>query len=287
MWIPSNFTTTVCFLCINNGEKMLYCGTAFFVMVGEAEFPDASIGYLVTAKHCICKAFDQYGNLSCRLNKKDGGVKFFSLPSLNSQDWFLSDDADVAVFEFPDDDSVDYSAIPSMSFLTDELVQNENIGIGDEVFLIGLFNLAHGRERNFPVVRSGMIASMQNEPFRDSYTGNDYRAFLIEVRSIGGLSGSPVFMALQKRGMEMHPAPRGFNFWTHSLILIGLIRGHWDMYDQDFLPDSGIEKMEKLNTGIAIVTPIREVEKVLMSDELRKIRKAHIRAYQKDHQSTR
>jgi hypothetical protein len=283
MWIPPDITTTVCFLCVENEGRKLYGGTAFFVLKSETDFPDLRWAYLVTAKHCVQRAFQKYNNLFYRLNKKGEGVKFVALPHYDSSKWVMSDDADVAVLPFDEDSDAEMQVLPSEMFLTDELTQKEGIGLGDELFLIGLFKEVQGKKRNFPVIRSGMIASMPDEPFQDKDTGIDYRAFLIEARSIGGLSGSPVFMALKKRGVQRHPAPRGFHAMTHSMLIVGLIRGHFDLADQDNLADFGGTELERLNTGIAIVTPIQEVEKVLMSDELKKQRRAGIRQYQNDH----
>jgi len=277
LWIPPDMAKAVCFLCVQRKGEWRYVGTAFFVSHQEKGFPDLRWDYLVTAKHCVTKAFSEFGNLSCRLNVIGGGVKFVSLPDLNSPNWQVASEDDVAVFAPPEDDLIaDVLALPSETFVTDELIKAKGIGLGDEIFMLGLFHLARGRDKNFPIMRSGMIASMPDEPFYDKDTGASYRAFLIEARSIGGLSGSPVLMALRDRGV-MHPPPRGYNPWIHSLLLFGLIRGHWDMDDKDTLPDFGAGTMEKLNTGIAIVTPIQEVTKILMNDELVTMRKADIR----------
>jgi hypothetical protein len=67
------------------------------------------------------------------------------------------------------------------------------------------------------------------------------------------------------------------------MLIVGLIRSHWDIPEKDTIADFGTTEVEKLNTGIAVVTPIQEVEKILMSDELKKERRADIRQYQKDH----
>jgi hypothetical protein len=85
-------------------------------------------------------------------------VKFIPLPSLSG--WHISDDADVAVlpFEVPEKET-DLMAIPPDTFLTDEMIQREAIGLGGEVFLIGLFHLVHGREKNYPIIRSGIVAA--------------------------------------------------------------------------------------------------------------------------------
>ncbi len=43
-----------------------------------------------------------------------------------------------------------------------------------------------------PIVRHGAIAAMPGEPLYDRKTGLSFRGYLLEVRSTGGLSGSPV-----------------------------------------------------------------------------------------------
>jgi hypothetical protein len=79
------------------------------------------------------------------------------------------------------------------NFATDQVIQQENIGIGDEVFAVGLFNQKWGNERNIPIMRTGIIASMPEEPLLGEID-TPYDAYLAELRSIGGLSGSPVFV---------------------------------------------------------------------------------------------
>src|SRR5206468_3965471 len=116
----------------------------------------------------------------------------------------------------------------------------------------GLFTQRHGTQKNIPIVRIANIAAMPEEPLQDENSGKEYSAYLIEARSIGGLSGSPVFMALKKSGITMGRPPRGFHPLTHEIVAVGLIRGHWDMVKRssfDFLDDSD----SKLNMGIAIV----------------------------------
>ena len=54
-----------------------------------------------------------------------------------------------------------------------------------------------GRDRNFPIVRTGHIAMMPDEKIPKVKIGDwegNADAYLIESRSIGGWSGSPVFV---------------------------------------------------------------------------------------------
>jgi hypothetical protein len=80
--------------------------------------------------------------------------------------------------------------------------------------------------------------------------------YLIEARSIGGLSGSPVFVNLGSTrfvdGKVKHATTGSIHF------LIGIIHGHYDsrMTDTDgLIKDSLATEFESINTGIAIVTP--------------------------------
>ena len=76
---------------------------------------------------------------------------------------------------------------------TEKFIHDENIGPGDEVVLIGRFINIEGKERNIPSVRFGHISQMPIEPLE--YEGKSQESFLCEIKSIGGFSGSPVFLA--------------------------------------------------------------------------------------------
>ena len=97
--------------------------------------------------------------------------------------------------------------IARINVLVDAPVAERNgIGPGDELFAIGLFSLRVGTQRNIPIVRSGILAAMpyDSEPFTKD--GHPYHAYLAEMRSIGGLSGSPVFIFMGLPG----------NLWVKS-----------------------------------------------------------------------
>jgi hypothetical protein len=72
-------------------------------------------------------------------------------------------------------------------------IGTHNIGPGDDVFIVGRFVNHEGKQQNHPTVRFGAIAQMPGEPitFPD---GTHQDSFLVEVRSIAGFSGSPVFL---------------------------------------------------------------------------------------------
>ena len=93
-------------------------------------------------------------------------------------------------------------------------------------------------------------------------------AYLAEMRSIGGLSGSPVFVILnnQRPCKTEITNPNGW-----QIYLLGLIRGHWDL-KRDLREDAeqstediflGYSKGENMNVGIAVVTPAQYLLAVL------------------------
>ena len=101
-------------------------------------------------------------------------------------------------------------------------------------------------------------------------SGAEYRAYLTEVHSIGGLSGSPVFVYLapaRSVGKDMH--------WERTFILLGLVRGHWDYKPSLNELEFGNAELQAVNMGIAIVTPIQEVMEIINGEEWTKERRKY------------
>jgi hypothetical protein len=264
MRIPDNLLDLPVFLCVDDpGEGLKPMGTAFFL--GLRGKPPS--GYLVTARHCVEKA-RSYGQLYARLNKVGGGIATIKLEN----PWFFGDnDADdVAVASFPLVEA--YAAgfdgwpmeIPVWC-LTEEKTKKEEVGVGDEVIAVGLFTHRDGKHQNRPIVRSGIIAAMPDEPLDGSR--GEYDAYLVEIRSIGGLSGSPVFLMLPPGRVRPNKGSGwGFEMHRREFFLMGLVRGHWDKNTPEYADMIG-DDVPQLNTGVAIVTPIHKAVEVIMNKE--------------------
>jgi len=129
--------------------------------------------------------------------------------------------------------------------------------------MTGLFANYVGNVRNVPIVRVGNLAAYPEERIRVKLEQRfqerlqqrsvEIDAYLIEARSIGGLSGSPVFYhshaahtgILRPFAPEMlSPLP------DQSFYLMGIVKGHYDQERDD---------IERVNTGIAYVTPIGKI----------------------------
>ncbi len=289
MRVPDLVTQGVVFLAVkvNGQEKM--AGTAFILGVKSETHPNLTHGYLVTAKHCVEKA-REYGNLFVRINRRTG-TPFGASPQeiakqvgdaelfeIEQPKWFLHKDNanDVAVMPFmPPQIEFAYTLTMEESFATENVIANEAIGIGDELMVVGLFTSHYGLARNLPIVRAGIIAAMPREPIQDPYSGVSYDAYLAEVRSVGGLSGSPVWVVINPARVNPESPARENRL---HFYLLGLIRGHWKK-DDTWLSDFAGSEEESLNTGIAIVTPIQKALDIINSEEVMKERERTDREY--------
>jgi hypothetical protein len=265
MRVPDAILSSAVYLCIKDANGAVRpAGTGFFLSIRSETREGISHGYLVTARHCIENA-KPYGVLYARMNRRDTGEA--ELVELEP-DWIYHDDEtnDVAVLYFAPP-TFQIMVFGRESLVTADVIEQESIGIGDELMVVGLFTRHYGRTANRPIVRAGIIAAMPDEPIEDAGSGLPFDAYLAEVRSVGGLSGSPVWLVINPaRVVNGEP-----EFRLH-FYLLGLIRGHWNK-QEPWLSDFGETEQDSLNTGIAIVTPIQKALDIIDSEESAKERR--------------
>lgn len=278
MRIPDRLLNCVCFICIEEPDGGLKPGgTGFFVVRPSDSVPDAYFSYLVTARHCVMQAKASGRPIVLRLSAQDGT---FRTTDVSNMPWYFPENeaSDVAVSVAIQDlrpDGIAYEAVPTSLFATAEVLAEDDIGVGDELFCTGLFVHRVGNTKNIPIVRFGNIAAMPGEPMQDEDSGLFYEAYLAEIRSIGGLSGSPVFVRLGVgRPFPDHvEGPAMLQVTGYRFFLLGLIRGHWKR-GQFHAADFGMSELESLNSGVAIVTPITDALEVIESEEFMERRTA-------------
>jgi hypothetical protein len=256
MLVPDEIRKCVCFVGLERADGRLeFVGTAFFlgrVIPGTEKF----VGYAVTAKHVV-KGIQSRGldRLHLRVNRVDGTAEWLLT---HVSDWLFHPTdatADVAVHRGTPTGAVyDHLAYPLSEVVPPSQLTSLDIGVGTEVFVVGLFVNHVGARRNVPIVRMGSIAALPEEPILTDVV--PLEAILIEARSIGGLSGSPVF-ALQPtlkvvNGKLMAADKAVFH-------LIGLMRGHWDAE----VGDANAASEARVNMGIGIVVPSSKILEVL------------------------
>lgn len=271
MWVPDEIRKCVAFVMYasdTSGQPDSFAGTAFWFMKGSDRIEDFYFGYIVTAWHVIVKCQEDSvdGKVYLRVNTTDGGATAIdTVPS----DWFRHPDdtsVDIAVLPaMPSADVVDWQSIPAGMAVREDIIEEEDIGIGDDLFLTGLFaphNITVGR--NVPILRVGNIAAMPGPPVKTRHFG-DIEAYLVESRSIGGLSGSPVFVDV--RGQRSG----GLKIGGQQFYLLGVMQGHWDYYGE--LPEYDVSSQEeeerrRVNMGIAIVVPVEKLLEALEHPDL-------------------
>ena len=280
MRIPDELIKSVCFISVKlpDGDGkflMTTLGTGFFVELTEGDY---SCRYLITAKHVLDDAKRiNVDTVFLRVNVKNGRYKYLDV-KLNDL-WFKwgNDAIDFVALSLKIDwKDLDQKCLPLESFATNEVISREWVGLGDDVFVVGLFRFRKGKERNLRILRTGIISAMPDEPIPYKNKGV-FDAYLVELRSIGGLSGSPVFLYLDKKN---RPVPTTEN----AIYLLGIIRGHWNLKSETDEVENdvslGFSKGENLNVGIAMVTPAQEVFELLMTPEHVDMRKKWIDKYE-------
>lgn len=218
---------------------------------------DEAWGYVVTARHVIEAIRDRgLDRVLLRVNTKASAQ--WGDTALSSWLFHPSDPSvDVAARRVEwQQDVFDHLAFNVASSATHEVIRANDIGVGTEVFLTGLFRHHYGRTRNIPLVRVGNIAAIPEEQVMTSRGAID--AYLIECRSLGGLSGSPVFAHADpvRRSGETQVA-----LTTGTSYLLGLVHGHFDApaIADKVEDDDAQSSAERINVGIAIVVPVEKI----------------------------
>jgi hypothetical protein len=166
MQLPEEITKCAAFVLYKRTDGLHLAGTAFYVGVPIPEIPGKSWIHMLTARHVIKRIADEAvdGRVRIRVNTKSAAAQIVETEA--SQWLFHPTDptVDIAMLPGPPTDQVDYVAISTNTAATPQVIEKEGIGVGDEVFLTGLFANHYGYSRNLPIVRVGNVALLSDEP---------------------------------------------------------------------------------------------------------------------------
>ena len=251
------------------------CATGFFVSVPcqSQRLRGIQFVYFVTAKHV---ASDLKGReIYFLVNRIGGGVTPFT--NVFGNHWYLhptDKTADVAVIQAGLQRDADIKTVFITNFATPQKIAEMDIGIGDEVFATGLFTPATGTSRNEPILRYGNIAMMPAEQIQTELGFAD--VYLVEARSIGGLSGSPVFVR-PTITLPIPEQPGGVKHAFcvgHGATLLGLMQGHWDIEESQINAPSVMHNHRRgVNMGFGIVVPATKIVETINRSELAETRR--------------
>lgn len=286
MILPDGVLKSVAFLCYRDSEdKVRFAGTAFFV-IDVLDNDRGVFTYTVTALHVIVKISEisKDGRVILRVNKVSGGVEEFEN---HFSDWeaAFTEDAftDLAILQgAPSNQVYDVMPITLNIAVTQDLLDRNLVSIGNETIIVGLFVSHTGTMRNVPIVRYGNIAMLPDE-FVTTKLGK-MKGYLVESRSIGGLSGSPVFVYTDRPITRSTPTG---SISERRVLWLGFIHGHYDVPfpAEDTLVED-VTKDEAINMGIAIVVPsIKVVEMIRQNIKIQRTRKPYLDEQSESHES--
>ena len=242
-------------------------GTWVSFMDGELRFE-----YLITAAHVVGTAIGKSVNnrVSARINLRDGSSGFGVVDK-----WVYGTEGGLDLAVSPAGRMPEWETVATdmCSFATDEAIRSYDIGPGDSTITVGLYPRMLGKERNSPLVRSGVIAGVPT----DTYSGHEGRykftPYLVECRSLNGVSGSPVYVRLQNDVVgpcanpdHVHERPVGT---LDTTLLLGIIHGHWDL--KATLARDGNESFDEaitaVNEGISVVTRASDIARFIENND--------------------
>jgi hypothetical protein len=241
-----------------SGEGDLHA-TGFILSIPTQE-PNRKLHVFVTAKHAVEALKDR--EVYFLTNRKGGGA--IRIRDHAGCMWVHQTDktCDCVVMPFNVAPEMDYNSIAFDSLVTPETMQSYNIGIGDEVFFPGLFTYAPGDKENMPIVRHGNLAMLPKEQIQIESGFAD--VYLIEARSIGGLSGSPVFVRPTKIVTMGDGKQCAVLADPDTFFCLGLICGHWDIREGELNKAfAALDRRNGVNLGIGIVVPAYKIREII------------------------
>lgn len=274
MRLPDEVLKCVVFIGKKERGSIKWGGTGFLISLPAKQLPGRTHIFLVTGKHVADQLLGE--DVYIRFNTKDGGYDVLTIGAA-TQWWLHPSDlsVDVAVIPWTPPAEADFLCLPKLMFLDDIRIGEKGIGVGDEVHITGLFHFVKGTQRNHPIVRTGTLAMLPNERIPiANWPTQSMEAYLIEARSISGLSGSPVFVQRSVRVQAVEDSGR-VPLAAGAIFLLGLIFGHWDVKKRRkpkqasvVVPSAWGQDRGEINVGVAIVAPAAKILETVQRKEL-------------------
>lgn len=178
------------------------------IIVGTQD-RDARHLYAITCYHVAVTG----GATVLRINTKDERSR---LIELDHEDWqFIPQSDDIAAADISEriDPSKDEIAfLPISLFSTKDFLDRDEVEIGEDGFMLGLFADHPGKDRNLVAARFGNVSLLANEyePIEQP-NGIKRPSHLFDLRSRAGFSGSPVFIYRTPGGDLRQATQRGWH----------------------------------------------------------------------------
>jgi hypothetical protein len=237
-------------------------GSGFLVGVNSDTYPELAHIYAVTNAHIV---------------SNHPVIRFRDQVIVKaSHEWTRHPDGDdVAVCSLGLKDSRTWTHIGSGLMLDQHTMRSHRIGPGDDCFMVGRF-VSGAFQAEQPVVRFGNLA-MLPEKIHQAERGIDQESFLVDMRSLPGYSGSPVFLYWTAERVMSWSLPVtsesavGKRSVVESQWLLGIDWGHVDAErpvrdrTRNPLPDGSYVEMP---SGMAAVVPAWKLAGILRDPKM-------------------
>lgn len=253
-----NSTTLITYSLDNQSQSS---GTGFFVF----RQTDNNVGqvFLITNKHVLPKEGEQRF-ISVRVKAKDNGdikVEYINIEVIGADGKYVpmikfhpNRDYDVAAIHVTTvikQINVKGVWIPYDLLATKDMMKDENITIGSEIYLLGYPDAIYDERNIFPVLRKGNIATVPKEGYAFNQKlikmhrlPKHIDGFLVDANVFPGSSGSLVILKQQPnpvgfRGRYTGKGPKNIPY------VLGIISGSIPIYD------TALKNVQRMGLGIA------------------------------------
>lgn len=222
-------------------------GSGFLVELPINDGSDLGLTICVTNRHVI-----ERGSPVVRLNTMTG--KKTTLYDVPENEWIFHETQDLAIIPVPVHAiSLGHRRVSYQAIVTKEMLAAQDLGPGTDTFMVGRFIHRDGGQTNIPTTRFGNIAQMPSI-IVDEESGRANESYLIETRSIGGFSGSPIFAFIEPFDYSPKKQEIKGAYWGPGLLAID-----WAQSSQEdpVMDVSGRETdmFINANTGLTMAIP--------------------------------
>lgn len=243
-----------------NGETQ-YKATEFLCghAVGESDGGTHFRTFLVTNRHVL----QGVSSLKARMNRPIGSASEIYDVLLNGPDgsplWTMHPDTNCDVAVTPvsfgqlrkDGIEFNYFRVTPSQALSLERANELQVSEGDGVFVLGFPLGEAGEERNYVIVRQGIIARIRD------WLGGKSRIILVDASVFPGNSGGPVVLKPELAAIEGTKS-------NSSALLVGMVSGYLPYEDIAVSSQTGKPRIVfQENSGLAIVVPIDVIQETL------------------------
>lgn len=259
--IPSHYLDAVAVLEDGNETRQEFSPTATATLLGYVDPDQSGVQegstrfdvFLATNRHVI----EGRDRLWIRFNQGSGSKRFLlEVKEQDGSDVFVaSSEFDVAVSSL-DTDSLKaagavFSVLPDQAFLDLAGIESLRVAGGDDVFVLGFPMGLAGTERNYAVVRGGVVARVDREIINES------KGFLVDCAVYPGNSGGPVILKPEPVSL-VDQEPRS------KVHVIGIVSGYLPYTDTAVSQQTGHPRITfQENSGLANVVPFDAINPLI------------------------